>query len=93
MKDGISRIPGKTIAAVVTASNPRSPLQRIVLVFTDGTQLELRGEGLCCSATVEPGNLSQALQAGRHAGGKVQVYVQECAPPTEPVYGLIRTKH
>lgn len=91
MKNGIARIAGKTVAAVVTAVKPRSALQQIYLVFTDGTRLELRGEHLGFSWAPSRGGLADAIGAARRSGEKVQVFAQECAPPAE--YELVRTKH
>ncbi len=91
MKNGIARAAGKTIAAVVTANDPRSAAQQVFLVFTDGTRLELRGEHLDFSWAPSRGGLVDAIGAARRIGEKVQVFAQECAPPAE--YELVRLKH
>jgi len=91
MKNGIARIAGKTVSAVVTAANPRSARQQVFLVFTDGTRLELRGEHLGFTWAPSRGGLADAIDAARQSGEKIQVFAQECALPAE--YELVRTKH
>jgi hypothetical protein len=80
MKKGIEHISGKTISAVVTAKNPRAPRQQVTLVFTDGTRLELFGEGIECAPVLHRGGILEAVRSARHGGGDVKVFAQECAP-------------
>src|SRR5690606_25764842 len=60
MEKGIARLAGKTIAAVITAVNPRSAEQQLFLVFTDGTRLEMRGEHLDLEWAPKRGGLVEA---------------------------------
>nr|MBO2514108.1 hypothetical protein [Gammaproteobacteria bacterium] len=91
MEKGIARLAGKTIAAVVTAANPRSAEQQLFLVFTDGTRLEMRGEHLDFAWAPKRGGLVEAIGAARQVSETIQVFTQECAPP--PEYEFVRTKH
>lgn len=80
MKPGLQLLPGKTIAAVITATCKDSPRQQLILVFTDGTQLELHGEHFDCTKGLDRGDVAEAVRFARGTGGDVDVFVQELVP-------------
>jgi hypothetical protein len=74
MKDGILHIVGKTIDAVVVATNERSPLRQVFLTFTDGTYFELYGDSLSGVGGLKQGDAEAARAYAQLFGGNIQVY-------------------
>ncbi len=61
MKDGIKEIVGKTIAAVVVASNNRKPYYQIFLVFDDETSFEIFGDAMTCASGLNPWGIDRVF--------------------------------
>lgn len=69
MKDGIKQIVGKTIAAVVVASNSRRPHYQIFLVFDDETSFEIFGDAMTCASGLNPWGIDRVLRYAKVAMG------------------------
>lgn len=71
MKDGIKKIVGKTISAVVVAEKERgAPENQVFLVFSDNTSFELYGAFNVASGT-DPGGIEAACRYAKQCGAHI----------------------
>ena len=82
MKDGIKEIVGKTIAAVVVASNNRKPYYQIFLVFDDETSFEIFGDAMTCASGLNPWGIDRVLRYAKVAMGANVSHVYLGAGPS-----------
>lgn len=71
MKNGVSKILGKTITNVVVASKEKPPRQQVFLVFSDGTYFEFYGAQFNCAAGIDRGGVADAVKCAEGMGAKI----------------------
>lgn len=71
MKDGVSKILGKAITAVVVGESDKNPHNQVFLVFDDGTKFEFWGADLSCASGLDQGGVEEARAYIEGIGGRV----------------------
>jgi hypothetical protein len=74
IKSGISKIIGKTVSDVVVAEGNEAPRRQVILVFSDGTSLELWGADINCPGSLYPGGVDAATKYVQRIGAQITVY-------------------
>lgn len=72
MKTGIKDIVGKQIVGVVAARHRSGdPRQQLFLIFSDGTSLEIYGEGFNCGGSLDKYDGLDSIRRSIRPGGEI----------------------